>query len=254
MRKELRKPFIAANYKMNLTRGETAALIKAIRPGCAFVACEVALAVPAINAETALKALKGSEIQLALQNVHFAEKGAYTGEISVAMAKDSEATYIILGHSERREMFGDTDEVVAKKLRAVLDGGLKVVLCVGESLSQREEGKTLEHIFAQLKSALSGVTAKEMERVVIAYEPIWAIGTGKTASPEQAGEVCGFIRGVISGFYGDILAEGTRILYGGSMNGQNAQELLSQYDIDGGLIGSASLKPEEFLKIVKAVG
>ncbi len=252
MRKEFRKPILAGNYKMNLTKGETTTLVKAIRPNTAFLDAEVVLAVPFVNLASAQVAAKGSDIQFAFQNVHFEEKGAYTGEISVPMAKDCEVNYIIVGHSERREMFGDSDEVVAKKVKAVISGGLSVIVCVGESEKQKEEGQTLTHIFSQIKSALEGVNEKQMERVVIAYEPIWAIGTGKTATAEEAGEVCGFIRGVLAGMYGDIVAEGVRILYGGSMNAKNVSELLSQYDIDGGLVGSASLKAEEFSSMLEA--
>ena len=185
------------------------------------------------------------------QNLHWETSGPYTGEVSAAMLADLDVKYVIIGHSERRALFGETDLTINKKLHAALDAGLRPILCVGEDLEQRELGVTLEFISYQLKAALAGVTPEEMRRVVIAYEPIWAIGTGNTATPEQAGEVCAAIRGVLRKLYGARIARSTTIQYGGSMNAANAQDLLNQEDVDGGLIGTAALDVEQFLQIIQ---
>lgn len=214
--------------------------------------CSIVLAVPFVSIPAAVKALKDSRIAVAAQNVHWEAQGAFTGEVSATMLAELGVKYALVGHSERRQHFNETDLTVNKKIRALLDAGLRPILCVGESLEQRELDVTFELIAYQVKAALSGVSAEEMRHVIIAYEPVWAIGTGKTASPEQAGEVCGAIRAVVRRLYGARVARGTTIQYGGSMNAQNAAALLAQADVDGGLIGSASLDPAQFLQIILA--
>lgn len=207
---------------------------------------------PLVDIPAAGKVLKDSRIAVGAQNLHWAEQGPYTGEISAAMLAGLDVKYVIIGHSERRIHFSETDFLINKKIHAALDAGLRPILCVGEDLAQRELGVTLELIAYQLKAALSGVTPEEMRHVMIAYEPIWAIGTGNTATPEQAGEVCGAIRSILRKLYGARIARSTTIQYGGSMNAANAAELLAQGDVDGGLIGTASLNPEDFLQIIQA--
>lgn len=199
-----------------------------------------------------MKVLKDSRIAVAAQNVHWASAGAYTGEVSADMLVDLGVRYVLIGHSERREYYGETDLSVNKKIRASLDAGLRPILCVGELLEQRELNVTAELISYQVKSALSGVTAEDIRHITIAYEPVWAIGTGKTATPEQANEVCSIIRSVLRSLYGARIARATSLLYGGSMNPKNAAALLAQPDVDGGLIGSASLDPSDFLQIIFA--
>ena len=191
-------------------------------------------------------------MKIGAQNVHFEKKGAFTGEISADMLLETGAEYVIVGHSERRQYFGETDETVNKRAKAALDAGLFVILCLGEVLEQRQAGITAEIVSMQTKLDLAGITAEQMKKVIIAYEPVWAIGTGLTATPEQADEACGIIRGVIAELYSTELAETTVIQYGGSMNDGNAAELLSKVNVDGGLIGGASLVPEKFSKIVDA--
>ena len=198
-----------------------------------------------------LKAAKGSNIKVAAQNVHFEASGAYTGEVSCAMLKDLGVDYVIIGHSERREYFGETNEMINKKARAILDAGMLPIICCGETLTQREQGVTAEHVRYQIKIALLGLSAQEVSNLVIAYEPIWAIGTGKTATDEQAEEVCAIIRQLLVELYGNDVAEKTRILYGGSVNAGNAKALFAMPNIDGGLVGGASLKLDAFEKIVK---
>ena len=212
------------------------------------------LCTPYTDLETALALTEGTEVKIGAENCHWAESGAFTGEISAEMLRELGVQYVIIGHSERRQYFGETDETVAKRLRAALNAGLKGILCVGETLEQREAGITEEVIAIQVKKALAGVTAEELQRVILAYEPVWAIGTGRTATEEQAGEVNGFIRGLLARLYGEAVAEGTTIQYGGSMNAKNAAGLLAQPDIDGGLIGGASLKAPDFAAIVAAAG
>lgn len=252
MDKIKRTPIIAGNWKMNLTGAKAGALIKELRPLCSGTGCEVLVCPPFTALDSAAKALKGSSIKLGAQNCHWEQKGAFTGEISAEMLADIGAEYVIIGHSERRQYFGETDETVNKRLRAALGGGLKVILCVGETLDEKESGQTTQVIYRQLTAALAEVSTKELAHVVTAYEPVWAIGTGKTATPELAGEVCGFVRGVLTGIYDMDTSYTVRILYGGSMNAANAKDLLAQYDIDGGLIGSASLKAGDFAAIVAA--
>ena len=246
------KYVIAGNWKMNKTPAEAVGLIEAIKPLVADATCDVIVGVPFVDLPAALEAVKGSKIGVAAQNCHWEKSGAYTGEVSAEMLKAMEVGYVILGHSERRTYFGDTDVTVQKRMRAALDAGLTVILCVGEYLEQREQGITGEIVAMQTKVALGGVSEEELARVIIAYEPVWAIGTGRTATAEQANEVCAQIRGVIADLYNADAAKAVTIQYGGSMNAANAAELLAQSDVDGGLIGGASLKPADFATIVAA--
>ncbi len=246
------KYVIAGNWKMNKTPAEAVELIEAIKPLVADATCDVVVGVPFVDLPAALEAVKGSKIGVAAQNCHWEKSGAYTGEISAEMLKAMEVGYVILGHSERRTYFGDTDVTVQKRMRAALDAGLTVILCVGEYLEQREQGITGEIVAMQTKVALGGVSEEELARVIIAYEPVWAIGTGRTATAEQANEVCAQIREVIAGLYNAGAAKAVTIQYGGSMNAANAAELLARSDVDGGLIGGASLKPADFATIVAA--
>lgn len=252
MNPSTRKTVIAGNWKMNKTRHETKTLIAELAPLVKNAACEVAVCVPFTSLETALEAAAGTNILVGAQNCHWAKSGAFTGEISADMLADMGVPLVIVGHSERRQYFGETDITVQKRTRAALDAGLRVILCVGETLDQREQGITGEVCSLQTKIALAGVSADELKRIIIAYEPVWAIGTGRTATSEQADEVCGLIRGVVSGLYGGDAADALTIQYGGSMNAQNAAELLSKTHVDGGLIGGASLKSADFAAIVNA--
>lgn len=246
------KYVIAGNWKMNKTPDEAAALIEAIKPLVKDAQCEVIVGVPFVDLPAALEAVKGSAIGVAAQNCHWEKSGAFTGEISAEMLKAMQVGTVILGHSERRTYFGDTDVTVAKRVRAALDAGMRVILCVGEYLEQREQGVTGEVVAMQTKIALGGVSAEELSRIIIAYEPVWAIGTGRTATAEQANEVCALIRATLAGLYDEAAAKTVTIQYGGSMNAANAAELLAQPDVDGGLIGGASLKPQDFATIVAA--
>lgn len=250
MNKALRKTVIAGNWKMNMTPTATAAFIRELAPKVQQADCEVVLCVPAIDIPAAVEAARGTAIHIGGENVHFEEKGAYTGEISAQMLCDAGAEYVIVGHSERRQYFGETDETVNKRTKAALAAGLKTIVCVGETLTQREQGITSEIVSLQTKIALLGVDAQSLSNVIIAYEPVWAIGTGRTATAEQADEVCGVIRGVLAQLYGAAAAQATTVQYGGSMNRGNAKELLSKEDVDGGLIGGASLKVDDFAAIV----
>ncbi len=252
MNKQLRRPLIAGNWKMNKTPAETEALIKEMLPLVANADCDVALCVPFVDIAAAQSVCDGSNIAVGAQNCHFEKSGAFTGEISADMLAAMKVPYVIVGHSERRTYFGDTDATVSARLKAGLKAGLKVILCVGESLEQRENGVTDELCAMQTKIALCGVSAEEFKNVVIAYEPIWAIGTGRTATAEQADEVCGVIRKTVSSLYGKETADSAVILYGGSMNAKNAAELLGKENVDGGLIGGASLKAADFSEIVAA--
>ena len=252
MNKQLRRPLIAGNWKMNKTPFETEALIKEMLPLVAKADCDVALCVPFVDITAAQSVCDGSNIAVGAQNCHFEKSGAFTGEISADMLAAMKVPYVIVGHSERRTYFGDTDATVSARLKAGLKAGLKVILCVGESLEQRENGVTDELCAMQTKIALCGVSAEEFRNVVIAYEPIWAIGTGRTATAEQADEVCGVIRKTVSSLYGKETADSAVILYGGSMNAKNAAELLGKENVDGGLIGGASLKAADFSEIVAA--
>jgi len=252
MNKALRKAVIAGNWKMNKTRPEAKALIEELKPLVADAGCDVVICVPYTNLETALDATRGTNIKVGAENCHWAKSGAFTGEISADMLAEMGVEYVVIGHSERRQYFGETDVTVNKRVRAALDAGLKVILCVGELLEQREQGITEEICGMQTKVALGGVSAEELSRIIIAYEPVWAIGTGKTATADQADEVNGYIRSVVAGLYGKAAGDALIVQYGGSMNAGNAEELLSKEHVDGGLIGGASLKAPDFSVIVKA--
>ena len=252
MNRKYRKTVIAGNWKMNKTPSETKEFmtqLKAIMPKGRW--CDVALCVPAVCIPAAVRAMRETRVGIGAENCHAAASGAYTGEISTAMLTDASCKYVIIGHSERREM-GETDAQINAKVLAALEAGLIPILCCGETLEQRNSGITAEHITMQIKLGLQGVPEEKIRKVIIAYEPIWAIGTGLTATPEQAEEVCEMIRTVVRKLYSSKNARAISILYGGSMNEKNAFELLAQPDIDGGLIGGASLVPEKFVKIIEA--
>ena len=253
MNRRYRKTIIAGNWKMNKTLSETRAFAEELKPLLGRPNwCEVVLCVPYVNIQAAVRLFKECRVSIGAENCHYESHGAYTGEISADMLKDLGVKYVIVGHSERRQYFCETDTTVNKKVHAVLNAGMNPIICVGESLEQRETGITNEWIALQVKSALNGVPAEKLRRCIIAYEPIWAIGTGKTATAEQAGEVCEAIRTVIRKLYGARVARSVTIQYGGSMNAKNAHELLAQPDVDGGLIGGASLKAPDFVEIVNA--
>ncbi len=254
MNKSLRKAIIAGNWKMNKTRPEAKELLEAIKPLVANAEgkVEVIACVPFTNLETAVNVTAGSNVKIGAENVHFEKSGAFTGEISTDMLTELGVEYVVIGHSERRQYFGETDETVNKRLLAALQAGLKPILCVGETLDQREKGITEEIIAMQTKIALMGTCEKCIKNVVIAYEPVWAIGTGKTATAEQAQEVCAFIRKTVENLFNKEIADGMTIQYGGSMNAKNCAELLSKPDVDGGLIGGASLKADDFNTIVQS--
>lgn len=245
----MRKKIVAGNWKMNKTPSEAVKLAEMLKQYVDTDKVDVVFCVPAIDIIPVGNVIKGTNIALGAENMYFEESGAYTGEISPAMLVDAGVTYVILGHSERRQYFAETDETVNKKVKKALEHGLTPIMCCGETLEQREQGITIDFVRMQIKCGLNGLTADEAVKVVIAYEPIWAIGTGKTATSEEAEEVCCAIRGVIREMYGDDAAENIRIQYGGSVNGKNAAELFAMKDIDGGLVGGASLK-EEFKDIV----
>ena len=252
MDKAKSKAIIAGNWKMNKTATEAAQLVDELIPAVQDASCEVVICTPYTDLVTAVAKTKGTNIHVGAENVHFEASGAFTGEISAAMLVDLGVEYVIVGHSERRQYFAETDQTVNKRTLAALNAGLKAIVCVGESLQQREEGVTEELVRMQTKIALRDVTAEQMANVVIAYEPVWAIGTGKTATADQAQEVCAQIRKVIGELYGDAVAQATTVQYGGSMNAKNCEELLSKQDVDGGLIGGASLKAADFAVIVNA--
>ena len=239
-----RKKIIAGNWKMNKTPSEAVALVNELKPLVANEDVDVVFCVPAIDIIPAMEAAKGSNICIGAENMYFEESGAYTGEISPAMLTDAGVKYVVLGHSERREYFAETDETVNKKVLKAFEHGLTPIICCGETLTQREQGITLDWIRQQIKIAFQNVTAEQAKTAVIAYEPIWAIGTGKTATSDQAEEVCGAIRACIAEVYDEATAAEIRIQYGGSVNAGNAAELFAKPDIDGGLVGGASLKPD----------
>ena len=247
----MRKPIIAGNWKMNKTPEEAAELVRELVPLVADAEAEVVVCPPFVCLDAVRKEAAGSNIKLGAQNVHFEKNGAYTGEVSADMLLAMGVEYVIIGHSERRQYFGETDCTVNKRAKAALAAGLKPIICVGESLEEREKGVTNELVGMQTKLALQGIPAEEVDKVVIAYEPIWAIGTGKTATAAEANETIGAIRKAIAQVYGEEVASKVRIQYGGSMNPKNASELMAQSEIDGGLIGGASLKAEDFSKVVK---
>ena len=244
-----RKKIIAGNWKMNMTPSEAVALIEKLKPLVVTEDADVVFCVPAIDIIPAVEAVKGTNIEIGAENMYFEEKGAFTGEIAPAMLVDAGVKYVIIGHSERREYFAETDETVNKKVLKAFEHGLTPIICCGESLTQREQGITLDWIRQQIKIAFLNVTAEQAKKAVIAYEPIWAIGTGKVATTEQAEEVCAAIRACIAEVYDDATAAEIRIQYGGSVSASSAPELFAQPDIDGGLVGGASLK-EDFGKIV----
>ena len=252
MNKAVRKTVIAGNWKMNKTPSETTVFVKELaeNENIRNAKCDVVICTPFVDLQNAVEAAKGTNIKVGAENIHFEEKGAFTGEISAQMLVDLGVEYVIIGHSERRQYFAETDETVNKKVKAALAAGLKPIVCVGELLSQREQGITEEIVRMQTKVAFLGVKKEAFKNIIIAYEPVWAIGTGKTATADQADEVCGVIRNVLAQMYDKDTAEGTTIQYGGSMNAKNAEELLGKYNVDGGLIGGASLKNEDFGVIV----
>lgn len=245
----MRKTIVAGNWKMNKTPSEAKALIEELKPLVASETSDVVFCVPAIDIPAAIEAAAGSNIAIGAENMYFEESGAYTGEIAPSMLTDLGVKYVILGHSERREYFAETDETVNKKVLKAFEHGITPIICCGETLEQREQGIAVDFIRQQIKIAFLNVTADQAKEAVIAYEPIWAIGTGKTATSDQAEEICAAIRECIKEVYDEATAEAIRIQYGGSMNAGNAAELLAKPDIDGGLVGGASLKPD-FGKIV----
>ena len=245
----MRKKIVAGNWKMNMTPTQAVELVNTLKPLVANDEVDVVFCVPAIDIIPAMEAAKGTNINIGAENMYFEDSGAYTGEISPKMLADAGVRYVVIGHSERREYFAETDETVNKKVLKALEYGITPIICCGETLTQREQGITIDWIRQQIKIAFLNVTADQAKTTVIAYEPIWAIGTGKTATTEQAEEVCAAIRVCIGEIYDQATAEAIRIQYGGSVNAGNAAELFAQPDIDGGLVGGASLKPD-FGKIV----
>ncbi len=249
----MRKYVIAGNWKMNNTPAQAAALIEEMKPLVADAKCEVVLCVPFVDIAAAIEAAKGSNIKIGAENVHFAAAGAYTGEISAEMLTACGVEYVVIGHSERRQYFGETDQTVNLRTLAALKAGLKPIVCVGETLEQRELGYTETLLKYQTKMALTNVTAEQLKNVIIAYEPVWAIGTGVTATDDQADEGNGFVRAAVAEMFGAEAAEEITIQYGGSMNPKNAEGLLAKTNVDGGLIGGASLKAEDFSVVVHGV-
>ena len=247
-----RLPFMAGNWKMNKTTGEAIDLVRELKAAISGVkGVEVAVAPPFTALYAVCKELEGSSIRLAAQNLYWEEKGAFTGEVSPLMLKEVGCHYVIIGHSERRQFFGETDETVNRRIKAALAQGLKVIFCIGETLKEREEGKTFSVIERQVEDGLKNLSDKEIKDMVTAYEPVWAIGTGKTATPGQAEEVHRFIRGKIEKLYPREVSEEIRIQYGGSVTPENIKGLMEQANIDGALVGGASLKAESFSKIVR---
>ena len=245
----MRKLIVAGNWKMNKTPSEAVKLIEELKPLVKSETVDVVFCVPAISLIPAVEAVKGTNIAIGAENMYYEESGAYTGEIAPNMLADVGVKYVIIGHSERREYFAETDETVNKKVLKAFEHGLTPIMCCGESLKQREQGITIDWIRQQIKVGLLNVTAEQAKTMVIAYEPIWAIGTGKVATSEQAQEVCGAIRACVAELYDQATADAIRIQYGGSVTAASAAELFSMPDIDGGLVGGASLKPD-FGKIV----
>ena len=246
----MRTPIIAGNWKMNKTPAEAAELVQALKPLVKDAKCTVVVCVPALCVQAVKQAAKGSKIKVGVQNMHWEPAGAYTGELSADMLKACGVEYVVVGHSERRQYFGETDETVNKRALAAIRNGITPIICVGERKEQREGGYTDTLVEYQTLTALTGMTADEVKKVVVAYEPVWAIGTGLTATDEQANETIGVIRAAIARKYGKRVADKVRIQYGGSMKPANASGLMAQPEIDGGLIGGASLKAEDFAKVV----
>ena len=247
-----RKIFIAGNWKMNKTAAETAELASALKASLAQFAgkCEIAVCPTFTSLATAVEILKGSNVKVGAQNIHWADNGAYTGEISGAMLKDIGVEYVIIGHSERRQYFGETDETVNQRIKAALKYGLKPIVCIGETLAEREGGVTNTVLEKQIRGAFADITAADMDTITIAYEPVWAIGTGKTATPDVAQETHAFIRSVLTALFGD-KAQDIVVQYGGSMKAENSGALVSKQDIDGGLIGGAALKADSFTALIQ---
>jgi len=251
----MRKPFVAGNWKMNTDTHTSVDLSKRIAAGSSEVAghsVTVAVCPPFTYLQSVAKALSASHIAVGAQDVYFESNGAFTGEISTSMLKDIGCTYVLCGHSERRHVIGETDELINKKAAAAIAGGLLPILCVGELLAERDAGQTEQIVSRQLKKGLSGLSAEKISAVTIAYEPVWAIGTGRTATPQQAQEAHNFIRKQLAQIYDDMLAEEIRILYGGSAKPANAENLMNQDDVDGLLVGGASLNADDFLAIIQA--
>ncbi|WP_298499638.1 triose-phosphate isomerase [uncultured Algibacter sp.] len=248
----MRKQIVAGNWKMNNDLAQTEALISALKNQTKTTDAEVMIAPTATNLWQAYNALKGTQIEVIAQNMHFAENGAYTGEISASMLKSIGVNTVILGHSERREYFNETDELLAKKVDAALAKGMRVIFCFGEELADRKAGKEEAVVGSQIKNALFHLNAAAFQNIVLAYEPVWAIGTGETASPEQAQDMHAFIRATLADKYGNDIADEVSILYGGSVKPANAEEIFSKPDVDGGLIGGAALNADDFFAIVNA--
>jgi|SRR5690554_104893 triosephosphate isomerase len=246
----MRKPIIAGNWKMNKTPEEAASMVKELAPLVKDSDIDIVLCAPFVSLQATLDAAAGTNIKVGAQNMHWEENGAYTGEVSPTMLNALGVEYVIIGHSERREYFAETDETVNKKVHSALAHGLKPIICVGETLEQREEGITQELVQGQTEAALKGLSADDVKKCVIAYEPIWAIGTGKTATSEDANNVISYIRSTVKKVYGEEAANAIRIQYGGSMKPENAADLMAMSDIDGGLVGGASLKAEDFANII----
>ena len=246
------KYIIAGNWKMNKLPSETYDFVKEVAQATKDASCEVVCCTPFVCLSEAVKAAEGTHVKIGAENLHFKDSGAFTGEVSADMLKDIGVSYVIIGHSERRQYFAETDETVNLKVKKALEKGLIPIVCVGESLEQRESGITMDLIAIQIKKAFAGIEAEDAKKVVVAYEPIWAIGTGKTATAEQAEEVCAGIRDILAKLYCDNCAKEITIQYGGSMNASNAAELLAKENIDGGLIGGASLKAPDFAAITSA--
>jgi len=248
----MRTPVIAGNWKMYKTPSEAERFVEAFLPRVTGVSdVEIVIAPPFTSLSAVAALTRDTNVEVASQNLHFADEGAYTGEVSPRMVKESGAKYAILGHSERRQYFGETDESVNRKLRAAREAGLIPILCIGETLAEREAGDTFRVVERQLRGGLAEVPASAADTILVAYEPVWAIGTGKTATPEQAQEVHAFLRGILASLWGEEAAVAVRILYGGSVKPGNISDLMSRKDIDGGLVGGASLSPESFEQIVK---
>lgn len=246
----MRIPFIAGNWKMFKTKAETIAFAEEFRELYKDTDVQTAICAPFTNLEALKEAFAGTEIKVGAQNVHFADEGAFTGEISVSMLEEIGVDFCIVGHSERRQYFGETDETVNKKLKKLFEGPIRPILCVGESLEERDADKAFDVVGGQIKADLEGIDAADVKKLVIAYEPIWAIGTGRTATPDQAEEMCAFIRKTLIELYGEEVSDEVIIQYGGSVKPANATEIMNMDEIDGALVGGASLKPKDFMEII----
>ena len=246
----MRIPFIAGNWKMFKTKAEAIAFAEEFRELYKDTDVQTAICAPFTNLEALKEAFAGTEIKVGAQNVHFADEGAFTGEISVSMLEEIGVDFCIVGHSERRQYFGETDETVNKKLKKLFEGPIRPILCVGESLEERDADKAFDVVGGQIKVDLDGIDAADVKKLVIAYEPIWAIGTGRTATPDQAEEMCAFIRKTLIELYGEEISDEVIIQYGGSVKPANATEIMNMDEIDGALVGGASLKPKDFMEII----